>query len=726
MMARTRKEKPDPICEACRERMKGNVPAHACEWCREEQQQKGRRAWVTDIKLGSVLLGDMNEIGQRVPADSVDVIFTDPVYLKEHYQQAYADLAELALRVLKPHGFLFTYAPQTHLDEIMDMLRFTGTWRHGGKLQYFWVIESLNGGQSTAKNHQRNAICLHKPILVFQKAPEGVQLKGARRCFADVVRGYRQKRFHPWQQSVHDVLGIIDRFMQPGEILLDPYAGTGTSLIAGQLLGMDVVGFEIDPNTHAIAVREMQQKPLGLIDEDLSPDTEREPAPELKETSRQAGIESPAKEARPVELKAACLRCKVSETCTTHAPYVNCKKIEAGKADTSKQLPEAIPPSNEATVQPTRQDPDHGPQPISTDCRECERFEQCTSHDPHAGCLDAVKAIEKAPAPSGGPTLGTCGTCGHHKGRKTFHETCPRLGELLFKGGTKSAKVLMEETQRERCEHWIDKMYRPEPNKGKTPSEVHEECLEKNLILMRLKRDSPEWFAALTAIKRGNCPGWHWEVWKHDPKKNAEWLFEGARTEEEANEIKSRLESDDVQKGCTFDVRKRPPDANPREEMVCANGGVCGDEKKIRKVQETAEITNLPKENLTCGSCTTPKKKSTAKKPKPYTIYIKRSDGAHPFVVSCDSRGYGGASNPCDTKEEVIKRALVTLGDFVYHVKKPSPTLAKKPLPVTIETTLFIDKTGLFTPADFFDAEGVPKKPIVEPKKKTRKKTEAP
>lgn len=53
---------------------------------------------------------------------------------------------------------------------------------------------------------------------------------------------------------------------------------------------------------------------------------------------------------------------------------------------------------------------------------------------------------------------GSCGTCSHHKGRKTFHESCPRLSELLFKGGTKSAKVLMDETSIERCEHWTAKL----------------------------------------------------------------------------------------------------------------------------------------------------------------------------------------------------------------------------------------------------------------------------
>jgi len=411
---RKKKEPEDPICEACRTRNKTPVPEHACAWCKEEQATKGRRAWVTSLQLGQVHQGDMKIIGKEIPADSIDLIFTDPAYVKDQYQEAYANLAELALRVLKPNGFLITYAPQTHLDEIMDMLRYTGTWRHGGKLQYFWIIESLNEGQSTAKNHQRNAICLHKPILVFQKAHEDEPLKGSRRCFADVVRGRRQKKFHPWQQSIHDVIGIISRFMDPGEILLDPYAGTGTTLKAANLLGMEWIGTEIDPKTHAIAVRELQQQPVDLRAfgiEATAAECQRETVPEQKDTSKQASIEI-------------------------------CKVVKTRKA--SKEASEAL-------------------EKFSA-CLDCEATDDCSTHDPRAGCLDTVKAIQEAQkerdhGTGGGPqdyVQHRCRSCGHHKGRKTFHESCPRLGELLFKGGTKSAKVLMDETAATQCEHWTD------------------------------------------------------------------------------------------------------------------------------------------------------------------------------------------------------------------------------------------------------------------------------
>lgn len=397
---RARKEKPDPICDACRERMKGNVPAHACEWCKEEQLLKDRRAWVTDIKLGSVLLGDMNELGKRVPDEAVDVICTDPPYIKELYEQAYADLAALACRVLKPYGFLFTYAPHAHLDEIMDLLRFSTDGRQKEGLRFFWIIVSINSGPS-AKAHKWNALCLHKPILVFQKVPPGENIRGARRCFADVVRGKRQKRYHPWQQSVHDVLGIIGRFMDPGEILLDPFAGTGTSLIAGQLLGMDVVGFEMDPKTHAIAVREMQQRPVDLTGfgiEDTAPDCEREPVPVVKDQSRQAAIEI--------------------------SKVVKTRKI-------------------------TRLDPDHGPQEISKVCVECEAVDRCDILDPHGGCREEIP--ETPVEPDG------CLICGHFKGRKTFLESCPRHNDLMFKGGQYSASRLMAETAIEGCSGMIPK-----------------------------------------------------------------------------------------------------------------------------------------------------------------------------------------------------------------------------------------------------------------------------
>jgi transcriptional regulator with XRE-family HTH domain len=93
-----------------------------------------------------------------------------------------------------------------------------------------------------------------------------------------------------------------------------------------------------------------------------------------------------------------------------------------------------------------------------TDCDIAAEY--CEKKSWHQGCRDeAVQAFHRkfpkalsifSPKPEE-----HCGTCGHHKTKKTFKESCPRLPELMFKGGKLSAAELMSETGRLSCDHWI-------------------------------------------------------------------------------------------------------------------------------------------------------------------------------------------------------------------------------------------------------------------------------
>lgn len=50
------------------------------------------------------------------------------------------------------------------------------------------------------------------------------------------------------------MLEIVRDYSRPGDLVVDPCAGYGTTLRAAELLGRRAVGAEIDPATHAIAV----------------------------------------------------------------------------------------------------------------------------------------------------------------------------------------------------------------------------------------------------------------------------------------------------------------------------------------------------------------------------------------------------------------------------------------------------------------------------------------
>jgi 23S rRNA G2445 N2-methylase RlmL len=51
--------------------------------------------------------------------------------------------------------------------------------------------------------------------------------------------------------------GIVRDYTRPGDLVCDPFAGSGTTLLAAEMLGRNSVGAEIDADTHAMAVKRL-------------------------------------------------------------------------------------------------------------------------------------------------------------------------------------------------------------------------------------------------------------------------------------------------------------------------------------------------------------------------------------------------------------------------------------------------------------------------------------
>lgn len=52
---------------------------------------------------------------------------------------------------------------------------------------------------------------------------------------------------------------IVRDYTQPGDVVWDPYAGTGTTLLAAVMEGRRAVGAEVNPDTYAYAVERLQR-----------------------------------------------------------------------------------------------------------------------------------------------------------------------------------------------------------------------------------------------------------------------------------------------------------------------------------------------------------------------------------------------------------------------------------------------------------------------------------
>lgn len=169
--------------------------------------------------------------------DSIDCIITDPPYPKE-FLPLWSKLSEMALAKLKPSGMVIAYSGQYHLSEVMI--------RMSEYLDYLWLGCLLHQG-TTGVVWQKRFIAGWKPILFYQKPPfKGLDKSTIDRFVEPVVSGGRDKTKHKWGQSDSGVYRIMKYFTKPGDLILEPFAGGGTTLVVAKQLERNCIGIEID------------------------------------------------------------------------------------------------------------------------------------------------------------------------------------------------------------------------------------------------------------------------------------------------------------------------------------------------------------------------------------------------------------------------------------------------------------------------------------------------
>jgi methylase of polypeptide subunit release factors len=158
----------------------------------------------------------------------VHAIITDPPYPAE-FLPLLADLGALADRVLATDGVLAVLIGQTHLPEVYRLLSETRPYR--------WTGAYMTPGAGYA-SHARRVQSNWKPVLFYGGGPR----------FADVFTsaGDGGKEHHFWGQDYTAFSTMVERLTEPGQTVLDPFMGAGTTLLAAHHLGRHVIGCDID------------------------------------------------------------------------------------------------------------------------------------------------------------------------------------------------------------------------------------------------------------------------------------------------------------------------------------------------------------------------------------------------------------------------------------------------------------------------------------------------
>ena len=234
-----------------------------------------------------ILVGDCLKALRKIPDASVDVCFADPPFnLKKRYSKYHdhkADADYLAwceewirelVRVTKPTGSIAIYNIPKWLTHYTTVLNREAHFRH-------WI-----SWDAMTAPMGRTLIPAHYGILFYTKSRKDFKFfeiraphKRCRLCdgflkdyggkkdqmhpfgqlvsdvWSDIHRTRHKIRRdeHPCQLPIHLVERIILMSTAPGDVVLDPFLGTGTTAIAAKQLGRRFIGLELDANYARIA-----------------------------------------------------------------------------------------------------------------------------------------------------------------------------------------------------------------------------------------------------------------------------------------------------------------------------------------------------------------------------------------------------------------------------------------------------------------------------------------
>ena len=158
-----------------------------------------------------VRIGDCRKVLADIPDNSVPLILTDPPYGDEA-QPLYEWLAEFAAAKLVDGGSLVCYTGQSRLDR--DMAIFSN------RLRYWWLLVMPH--DQPQRMIGKKVLAGFKPVLWYVKNRRRNDL-----LMPDVLgRSPKDKTEHKWGQGDAGVWSIIETFTEPGELIVDPFAGT--------------------------------------------------------------------------------------------------------------------------------------------------------------------------------------------------------------------------------------------------------------------------------------------------------------------------------------------------------------------------------------------------------------------------------------------------------------------------------------------------------------------
>jgi site-specific DNA-methyltransferase (adenine-specific) len=218
--------------------------------------------------------GAAEEVLPTLESGSVDLLLTDPPYgvgyvtswrsrndplavpiAGDRSVNALRDVLPLIDQLLRPDRHAYLFAAPLRIGEVMEAVA------------DFWKIKNVlvwdKGDEGSIGDLRAGYGWNWEPIIYASKGRR--DLNGAR------PRSIYRYDWHAHRDPVHPTVKptglltwLISKSTQPQERVLDPFAGSGTTLMAAKQLGRSGIGVEVEERYAEIAARRLSQEVLPL------------------------------------------------------------------------------------------------------------------------------------------------------------------------------------------------------------------------------------------------------------------------------------------------------------------------------------------------------------------------------------------------------------------------------------------------------------------------------
>jgi DNA modification methylase/ParB-like chromosome segregation protein Spo0J len=238
---------------------------------------------------GMLYLADSLELLPRMQAGTIDLIVTDPPFgldlfregqatsgarLAQHAGSMYDDDAFKVMnmldkvvmhcaRLLKPNGHAYFFFHMTKYEEMYIMLR-----KHFGNRQgstdfaieetpIMWIKNTPGIGDPNEK-----WVYAYEPCFFVNRGRHLIKPQAFNYLRYDTIPP--NQKVHPTEKPSALLRHLISASALPGEVVLDPFAGSGSTLVACVELGCKFIGVEKHEPFHRSAVEKISES-LGAL-----------------------------------------------------------------------------------------------------------------------------------------------------------------------------------------------------------------------------------------------------------------------------------------------------------------------------------------------------------------------------------------------------------------------------------------------------------------------------